>query len=180
MASFFGHAIVGVCGAMGLKRRQEKFLTLFALAVLCALIPDIDMVGYYLGVPYDSFWGHRGFTHSLLFAVLFSATLSYLYLRNKALSASRNIQISFLFFFCTISHSVLDALTTGGHGVAFFSPMIDDRIFFAIRPILVSPFAITEFLSPYGVRVLVSEMIFIGIPMLMIGSLFRIWSKNKR
>ncbi len=40
--------------------------------MICTEIPDLDAIGFWLGVPYKSFFGHRGFTHSIAFAVLLS------------------------------------------------------------------------------------------------------------
>jgi inner membrane protein len=71
----------------------------------------------------------------------------------------------FLYFFlCTASHGVLDALTDGGLGVAFFSPFDTTRYFFSVRPVLVSPIGISQFFSPYGIRVLASEVMWIWLP----------------
>ena len=38
--------------------------------VVCSVIPDLDVIGIQVGIQYGDFWGHRGFTHSLLFAAL--------------------------------------------------------------------------------------------------------------
>jgi membrane-bound metal-dependent hydrolase YbcI (DUF457 family) len=40
------------------------------------------------------------------------------------------------------SHGVLDALTDGGKGVAFFSPFDTTRHFFPVRPIPVAPITV--------------------------------------
>src|SRR5215831_7502105 len=42
-------------------------------------------------------------------------------------------------FLATASHGVLDAMTNGGLGVAFFSPFDTTRYFLPWRPIRVSP-----------------------------------------
>jgi inner membrane protein len=71
----------------------------------------------------------------------------------------------FLYFFlCTVSHGVLDAMTDGGLGVAFFSPFDTTRYFFPVRPVLVSPIGVSEFFSAYGVRILTSEALWIWLP----------------
>ena len=38
------------------------------LAVL-AMLPDIDVLGFSYGIPYEHAFGHRGFTHSIVFAL---------------------------------------------------------------------------------------------------------------
>ncbi len=55
-------------------------------------------------------------------------------------------------------------MTTGGLGVAFFSPWDDARYFLPWRPIKVSPIGVENFFSEWGKKVLLSEMIWIGIP----------------
>ena len=70
-------------------------------------------------------------------------------------------------FLATASHGLLDALTNGGPGVAFFAPFDDTRYFFAFRPIVVSPIGIRPFFSAWGARVIVSEVGWIWLPALV-------------
>ena len=63
----------------------------------------------------------------------------------------------------TASHGVLDALTNGGHGVAFFSPFVNTRYFFPWRPLGVSPMGISLF-SDRGIQVVLSELVWIWLP----------------
>jgi inner membrane protein len=42
--------------------------TVTALAAAVAVLPDADVLGLRLGVAHGSLFGHRGLTHSLLFA----------------------------------------------------------------------------------------------------------------
>ena len=85
-----------------------------------------------------------------------------LWYRGKPAAAMTGL---FLYFFlCTASHGVLDAMTNGGLGVAFFSPFDTTRYFFPMRPFLVSPIGISEFFSAYGVQVLASEASWIWLP----------------
>src|SRR5260370_35365840 len=67
MPTILPHAVAGAAIAQILapcSRKRE--LTLIAAA--CAMLPDADSIGFRLGIHYGDFWGHRGFTHSLLFA----------------------------------------------------------------------------------------------------------------
>ena len=41
---------------------------LLVLAVFCSMLPDLEVIGFWLGVPYGSVFGHRGFILSLTFA----------------------------------------------------------------------------------------------------------------
>jgi len=80
-----------------------------------------------------------------------------------------------LFFFITASHGLLDALTDGGLGVAFFSPFNTRRYFFPWRPLHVSPIGAVSFFSPRGVRVLQSELVWVWLPVLVATAVFWAW-----
>lgn len=170
MASAFSHAVVAL--SLG-KAPRSPFLTLpiVLLGTVCSIVPDVDVVGFPFGIQYGDLWGHRGMTHSLFFAGLFSAILIGLCFHQKPTSIKGGLFI--YFFLCTASHGVLDAMTNGGLGVAFFSPFDTSRYFFSWRPVLVSPIGIGEFFSEYGLRVLISEAIWIWLPSLALYLLLR-------
>ena len=67
-------------------------------------------------------------------------------------------------FVSTASHGVLDAMTTGGLGVAFFSPFSNRRYFFPWQVIQVAPLGIRRFFSERGIVVLGSELVWIWLP----------------
>jgi inner membrane protein len=50
-------------------------------------------------------------------------------------------------FFSTISHGILDAITTGGRGVGFFIPFDNTRYFLPFKGIKVSPSSPGDILS---------------------------------
>ncbi|HVG01341.1 MAG TPA: metal-dependent hydrolase [Nitrospira sp.] len=124
------------------------------------------------GVGYGDLWGHRGLTHSLIFALLLSTLIVALYYRRE----SKMVQagMSLYFFLATVSHGVLDALTDGGLGVAFFSPFDTTRYFFPARPVVVSPIGVGEFFSAQGLLVLQSELLWIWLPILVLFFLVRV------
>src|SRR5262249_56911140 len=68
------------------------------------------------------------------------------------------------FFLTTASHGVLDAMTNGGLGVAFFAPFSNARYFFPWRPIVVSPISVGEFFGPPGPRVMWSALGSVWVP----------------
>ncbi len=133
-----------------------------ALGALATVLPDADVVAFAFGIPYGSTFGHRGFTHSILFAVLVAALLTRL-VRGGAST------FAFLFL-CAISHPLLDAMTNGGLGIAFFSPFDRERYFLPWRPIRVSPIG-ARFFSERGLATLVSEMGWVWGPMIVVGLL---------
>jgi inner membrane protein len=73
-----------------------------------------------------------------------------------------------LFFIVSISHGVLDAMTSGGRGIGFLIPFSGERFFLPFRPLLVSPIGASRFFSEWGVKVIISEMIWLGLPCLLI------------
>jgi inner membrane protein len=180
MASAFSHAIVALAMGKAFQNTKLSWRELF-LGALCSVVPDLDVIGFYFGIQYDDVWGHRGLTHSVVFAALLAGSLVALWYRSKPAAAMTWL---FLYFaICTVSHGVLDAMTNGGLGVAFFSPFDTTRYFFPVRPILVSPIGVSEFFSTYGVRILASEAIWIWLPtcaaFVVLRAVQRLWSIKK-
>ena len=174
MASAFGHAAAAF-GFSKLGFLKEASYPLLFLGIALSILPDIDSVGFLFNVPYASFWGHRGFSHSIFFAALvsISCTVLFRFEPNKPWMV-----FTYLFISC-LSHSLLDAMTTGGLGVAFFSPFENSRYFFPFRPIKVSPINVHTFFQGKGLAVLKSETIWIGIPTLVVYVFHLIGSKKK-
>lgn len=163
MASAFAHAL----SATALRAVTPQLPTgykLLVLGVVCSILPDFDSIGYLLGIPYSSPWGHRGITHSISFALLVGVILTWLFYRNSELSRTGYYLVVFYLFIVTASHGLLDAMTNGGLGIAFFAPFDNNRYFLPYRPIAVSPIGIRSFFSEWGQRVILSELIWIGIP----------------
>jgi inner membrane protein len=155
------HAVAGAAIAQALAPcRLRTEITWIAAA--CAMLPDTDVIGLSMGIPYDDLFGHRGFTHSLFFAGLVALGVTSL-MRNKGQGRDQ-IRVFVCIFAATASHGLLDAFTNGGLGVAFFAPFDPARYFFPARPILVSPIGVSAFLSQRGVSVLLSEMLWVWPP----------------
>ncbi len=165
MASIFGHAITAI--AIG-KSFSKSIISwkFWLLGIGCAMVPDADVIGFSFDIKYTSFWGHRGFSHSLLFALLLGVIITLIFY-SKHLKSKKGIAYILFFTLCTASHGILDAMTTGGLGVAFFSPFEDTRYFFSWRPIKVSPIGIERFFSERGFSVLKSEFVWIVLPSLI-------------
>ncbi len=127
MASALSHpavplAIVFAAGRDAVPRRLAIF------ACVASVLPDVDALGYWAGVPYDAPLGHRGFTHSLVFAAILAASAAVL---ARRLGATRRAAF-LVVLLAAASHGVLDALTTGGMGVAFFSPVLERAVLPAV------------------------------------------------
>jgi inner membrane protein len=162
MASAFSHAVVALSIGTCFYRPQIS-KRVWVAGPLCSVFPDVDAVGFRFGIQYGDFWGHRGFTHSLLFAALLSGATTAILTRRGIIEIRRFTLLAYLFL-ATASHGVLDAMTNGGLGVAFFSPFDNRRYFLPWRPIVVSPISITRFFSARGYAVLRSELLWIWVP----------------
>lgn len=166
MASAFSHALAAIAiGKLFTKKENIKF---WILGAVCAILPDADVVSFKLGIPYGHLFGHRGFTHSLFFALLLGIIITRIFFSSVSAFSKKWFFLVFYFFLSTASHAILDAMTTGGLGVAFFAPFENSRYFFPWRPIQVSPIGASKFFSEWGIRVIKSEFVYVGLPCLVI------------
>lgn len=125
-----------------------------ALWAALSFLPDADVIGFGLGVRYGDPWGHRGATHSLMFALALGTTLGLAapLFRRPALRTAVTASL------VLASHALLDTLTNGGLGCALFWPFDLTRYFAPWTPIPVSPIGL-GYLSPYGLFVAATEIV---------------------
>ena len=175
MASIFSHAVaalsIGTCFyAPDVPKR------IWVAGALCSVVPDLDVIGFRFGIRYGDFWGHRGFTHSLAFAAILAVAGLVVVYRQPETSLSR-FSVWLYLFLATASHGLLDAMTDGGLGVAFFSPYDNRRYFLPWTPIRVSPIGIGRFFGPRGLAVLQSELLWIWIPAVLFAA--SVWAVRR-
>jgi len=159
--SVFSHAVVGATVvACGLPRPRA---VLVALGAVLAVVPDLDVVGLAFGWGLDHPLGHRGLSHSLSVAIALAglATVAV-----PAQPAERRWRVWLILALAAASHGLLDALTNGGRGVAFFAPVVWTRWHFPVRPIEVSPIGVWTFFSRRGLEVLTNEVVWLWVPSL--------------
>ncbi len=174
MPTVITHAVVAVSSGYVFKSGNIP-LRFWILSILCSVLPDADVIGYqYFYIPYNDFFGHRGFFHSPFFAALVSILMVCLFFRNERPFSIQWWKFFLYFFILAASHGLLDALTNGGRGIALLSPFTNNRYFFPWTPIEVSPLGITGFLSMRGLTVLKSEMLWIWVPTIFIVIFFKI------
>jgi inner membrane protein len=167
MCSIITHPVVPLALSVFLPRDAASPALLLAGAA-CSIIPDLDVIGFRFGIQYSDMLGHRGLTHSILFAAALGALLGFTIFRN---AQGGNWAIFLFLFLSTLSHTLLDMLTNGGLGVALFAPFSNERYFFPWRPIQVSPIGVGSFLSEWGVRVLASELRWVWLPTAVVSAL---------
>jgi inner membrane protein len=186
----FSHAVValsiGTC-----FYRPEIPKRVWAACAVCSILPDIDVIGFRFGIHYGDFWAHRGFTHSLFIAALLSgaacAILPGAAWSNRTLHLVHVLVPRNCKSWCSGCHDrrrarsrVLDAMTDGGLGVAFFSPFDNRRYFLPWRPIVVSPISIARFFSGRGYAVLRSEVVWIWVPAFVFASMMLMLRHSER
>ena len=176
MASLFTHAFVGVALGQAADRDWRKDWHFWGLAVACSILPDIDSIGFHMGIPYGALWGHRGITHSLLFAAILAACLSARF----GELFRRRWKLAGLLFVITTSHGLLDAMTDGGLGIAFFSPLDPHRYFLPWRPIPVSPIGMGGFFTARGLHIMWNEILWIWCPTLAVLAVMKIVNSVRR
>jgi inner membrane protein len=152
MASI-GHVAIGLVIGRCMSGPCGRVARDMAVCTALSLLPDIDAVGFALGVPYGAPLGHRGATHSLLVALAVgaAAALAYRCPRDRSLTMIALVAV-------TASHGLLDTLTSGGLGVALLWPFSLTRYFAPWRPIPVAPIGL-GLLSSRSLRPFAFELV---------------------
>lgn len=155
MASI-GHIAVGMAAGRAGSSRGASFAVLGGSMLwwsALSLMPDADVIGFKLGVRYHDEWGHRGATHSFVFALGVAVLLGAL----APLVRARRVRTALIALIVVSSHPLLDTLTDGGHGCALFWPFSNDRYFAPWNPIPVAPIG-RRFFTDAGLRVMLAEL----------------------
>jgi len=173
LASIFGHSVVAITLSKTLPKRYQSFkLTCFG--VLLSILPDADVIAFNFGIPYSHILGHRGFTHSIFFGLIISLIVHRLFFHTQSKLDKGALHRSIYLSICCASHGLIDAMTSGGRGIALLFPFSYERIFFSHRPILVSPIGAANFFSEWGLEVIISEAKWILIPCMAFLALFKL------
>src|SRR5262245_6612882 len=118
------HTVLGACigEAIAGKKIGKKAMLWGALA---NNLPDIDVVTSLWMNHADSLLAHRGFTHSILFALLISPLLAFCFTRYSRLALTFK---DWLLIFGTgaFSHILMDAMTS--YGTGWFEPFSHRRV----------------------------------------------------
>lgn len=175
MPTIITHAAVPLCLGIGLGTRLIPPRLLFA-GIALSMLPDADVLAFKFGVAYGNAFGHRGFTHSLLFA--FIVPLLCLLIGRRWFKAGL-IRCWLFLTACLLSHSLLDSVTTGGKGVGWLWPWSDARFFAPWQVIRVAPFALSQYATPRGIQVIISELQWVWLPGAALAGLLW-WCRSQR
>jgi inner membrane protein len=156
MATIVSHFLIGWGAYRFVDAGRNPRRTGPHVAAWLSVLPDGDSL-LLPWIPYGDQWGHRGMTHSLAFAAL-AGTLAAIWLRSRVTFPGGTLGLAATLAAVTASHGILDALTDGGLGVAFFAPVDATRYFLPVRPIPVSPITLNPF-DPWVWRVLAVEAV---------------------
>jgi inner membrane protein len=166
MPTIFTHAVVPIAAAILLGRKRIS-APLIVVGIVAAIAPDADVIAFRLGIEYAHELGHRGASHSIVFA-LFLGLMAMAF--HKPLKVGKLLAFSFVSA-CSASHGFLDMFTNGGLGVAYYWPWSSERHFFGMRPIEVSPIGVSAFFSERGAKVILSELIWVWAPLLLLSTI---------
>jgi inner membrane protein len=136
-----GEAVLG-------KKIGNKAMVLGAIA---GTIPDLDVIANYFTDTVSALEIHRGFTHSIVFAVIFGLFFGWLLsLWDKRASLK---QWSWFWFLCFVTHPLLDAHTTWGTQLFWpFDLRLAYKNIFVIDPLYTLPFLVFLLLAMFQKR----------------------------
>lgn len=167
-----GHVVVGAALAAvhdaGSVASPRQRIVRFVWFPTLAMVPDLDVIGFKWGVKYADEWGHRGASHSIVFAVVLGLLLSWPTARGLQAPWGKT---ALLVVLALVSHGLIDSITDGGLGPALFWPLSEARVFAPWRPLPVAPIG-QAFLSWRGLRCAVTELVAFA-PLLLAALLWR-------
>jgi inner membrane protein len=167
--SVLSHAAVAIAAGLAFAPRDVPN-HFWPVSIACSIIPDADIIGFPLGIPYGHFFGHRGFFHSPFFGLVMGIFVVSVFFRDVELLSRRWLFYISFFFLLAASHGILDAFTNGGLGIALLAPFHNTRYFFPWRPIVVSPIGIDGFFTTWGLMVIKSELVWVWLPSFLIAA----------
>lgn len=162
MATYF-HFAPAVALAVAAGTRTVGW-RLMLLGAVCAVLPDADFLLVWLRFdPYSGTYGHRGFTHSLGFALVMGL-IAALWHRPAPYSWRQRGLAGLYLALCTASHPLLDGLLDAGICNAWLWPLDGTRHCLGWRPIPMQHVAL------WGWVRLGTEMLWIGVPLVLLAN----------
>lgn len=120
------------------KKAGNKAMLYGAIA---GTIPDLDVLATQFTDSVTAIAIHRGFTHSIVFSVLFAPVFGWLVSRYETVKDFKGW--SWLFFWAFFTHPILDAFTTWGTQLFWpFEIRLAFKTIFVIDPLYTVPFLV--------------------------------------
>lgn len=126
-----GEAVLG-------KKIGNKAMFYGAIA---GTIPDLDVLASFFTDKATALYIHRGFTHSIVFSLLFAPIFSWIFTRYEKYKNFKSW--TWLFFLSFVTHPILDAHTTWGTQLFWpFNIRLAFKNIFVIDPLYTIPFLV--------------------------------------
>ncbi len=167
MPTVFTHMLVGAAAAQLAPAGVPK-ARLAVLLALAAAAPDLDVIGFSMGIPYGARLGHRGLSHSLLFAAVLGAAVAAAVLARRQIPWRHWLATATIAVLAVASHGLLDAATDAGLGIGFLIPFSDERFFLPFRPMDTAPLNPQRFFTAGRWRLMLSEMLWVWLPLTLL------------
>ena len=120
---------------------------------IAGTIPDLDVLARFFVDTVTATEWHRGFSHSILFSVLFAPLFGWLVIKMLRKKEATWREWSWLFFWGLFTHPVLDAFTTWGTQLFWpFKTRLAFQNIFVIDPLYTIPFLIFMLLAIFQKR----------------------------
>ena len=117
---------------------------------IAGTIPDLDVIGRLFLGTVDELHFHRGFTHSLIFSILFAPVLGWLI---SKIHKNENVTVkewTIMAFLALITHPILDCFTTWGTQLFWpFDYRVAWHSIFVIDPFYTIPFLVLLIISMF-------------------------------
>lgn len=129
-----GEAVLG-------KKVGNKALLWGAIA---GTIPDLDVIGNFFMDPINAAYHHRGFSHSIVFAIIMAPLLGWLVHKMYEKKGEADWKgWSWLFFWSIFTHPILDCFTTWGTRLLWpLNERVTFNSIFVVDPLYTVPFLI--------------------------------------
>jgi inner membrane protein len=170
MTTPLGHGLFALALYLAAPGREPlRRLLFFALLFIAAMAPDMDYFPILWGDFRLANLNHQGFTHSLVFCLLIAVPLAYI---GKWLGLGRARSLYPWLAAAALSHLLLDFFTFDGRepfGVPLLWPLSDTRFTSGISLFGgVIKGSVADLFSLHNARVMLNEILWLGIPVLLL------------
>ena len=115
---------------------------------IAGTIPDLDVLARYMVDTVTATEWHRGFSHSILFSLLFAPSFGWLITKIERKSRAGLLDYTRLMFWGLLTHPILDAFTTWGTQLFWpFEKRLAFQSIFVIDPFYTLPFLVFVILA---------------------------------